>query len=547
MNKKRLMPVIIFLLAQTVLLAQNDTVRDDASSNYNLNKPEREEWFRNAGSGMFIHFSVDAQLGIVISHSLVGASDDYVNRFYKELPATFNPSHFNPDEIAMLARLAGMKYIMFTAKHHSGFCMWDTKTTAFNIMNTPYHKDLLKEFVEATRRAGLQVGFYFSPEDFNFLRLHNIVISRTDVEMTEPVKKEFDDYTRTQCEELMQRYGKIDLLFIDGDPKETVKATCWKWQPDILITRGALKTPEQMMPGVTINEPWLSCITMGTAWQFQPTNERYKSGTQLIGLLIEARSKGGNLLLNIGPKADGAMPEEQDGRLREMAAWYFVNQEAVDSVRPWVITNEGNIWYTTAPAAKTVYAFVTALPEWKEGTRRSFVLHSVKSTPATVVNVLGQNSRVLEYHKNPDVNCTFRQTDTGLIVSVVKAQRIYDDHRWPNPVVIKLENVLPAINPLGVETLTGIAKSGKTVVRGRIRNYRNETVKACFWYRPYHGQLETLYAAPWKKTGLLSVQPDGTFEGVLPLPKGAKYEYRAAIEYSRIEMNGENKIVEWRF
>ncbi len=195
-------------------------VKDQDASTYNLNKPAREEWLRNTNNGMFIHFSVDAQLGIVISHSLVGASADYVNRFFNELPATFNPSKFDPDAIATLAKLAGMKYIMFTTKHHSGFCMWDTKTTSFNIMNTPYHRDLLKEFTEATRKAGLQVGFYFSPEDFSFLHQHNIPISRDNVVMNDLVKKEFDDFTRKQCEELMTNYGKIDLLFIDGEPKE---------------------------------------------------------------------------------------------------------------------------------------------------------------------------------------------------------------------------------------------------------------------------------------------------------------------------------------
>ncbi len=547
MNGRDLLFFVLFTLAGFCSIAQNDTVRDDKASSYNLNKPEREAWFRNAGSGLFIHFSVDAQLGIVISHSLVGASDDYVNRFYNELPQTFDPAHFDPYEIAVLARLAGMKYIMFTAKHHSGFCMWDTKTTAFNIMNTPYHRDLLKEFATATRKAGLQVGFYFSPEDFNFLRLHHIPISRTDVTMNDTVKKAFDAYTRAQCEELMLQYGKIDLLFIDGEPKEVVKQTCWNIQPDILITRGALRTPEQMMPGVMINEPWLSCITMGTAWQFQPTNERYKSGTQLLQLLIEARSKGGNLLLNIGPKADGSVPEEQEGRLREMAAWYFVNKEAVDSVRPWVITNEGDTWFTFSADKKSLYAFITGLPGWKEGERKSFVLHSVKATPGTVLNVLGQNSRMMEYNKNPAVNCTFRQTDTGLLVSVVRAQRIYDDHRWPNPVVMKLENVVPAIRPLAVETLDGVAKASRGVLKGRILNYNNEAVTACFYYRPYHGQLETLYAGPWRKTAPVKVPANGVFEAMLPLPKGIKYEYRAVVEYARIAINGENKVVAWQF
>src|SRR5258708_17232155 len=114
--------------------------------------------------------------------------------------------------------MAGMKYIVFTAKHHSGFCLWDTKTTAFNCMNTPYHKDMLKEYVEATRAEGLGVGLYFSPEDFHFLHEHQILISRTEVKMDGPTRSAYDEYTRRQCEELMKNYGRIDVLFIDVEP-----------------------------------------------------------------------------------------------------------------------------------------------------------------------------------------------------------------------------------------------------------------------------------------------------------------------------------------
>src|SRR5688500_6151451 len=148
MNDKRMLACITFMLVYLFSSAQ-DVVNDDESSSYNLNKPEREEWLRNTNNGMFIHFSVDAPLGIVISHSLVGASDDYVQRYFAELSQTFNPKKFDPDEIATLAKLAGMKYIMFTTKHHSGFCMWDTKTTDFNIMNTPRSEE---------RRVGKERG-----------------------------------------------------------------------------------------------------------------------------------------------------------------------------------------------------------------------------------------------------------------------------------------------------------------------------------------------------------------------------------------------------
>ena len=370
-------------------------------------------------------------------------------------------------------------------------------------------------------------------------------VSRDNVVMTDAVKKEFNDFTRRQCEELMTNYGKIDLLFIDGEPKEIVKETCWKLQPDILITRGALKTPEQMLPGVTINEPWLSCITMGTAWQYQPTNDRYKTGTKLIELLIEARSKGGSLLLNIGPKPNGEVAGEQEDRLREMAAWYFINKEAVDSVRPWVITNEKNTWFTSSIDKKTVYAIVTDGSVWQEGGRRSFAFHSIKGNTNTKISVLGQNSMIQEYKPGKDVSCKFLQTDTGLVVSVVKAQRIYDDHRWPNPVVIKIENVSPAIQPVQVTTTDAKPVAGnQAVLSGKIFNYTTAAnIKAKFYYRAYNGQTEDLYAGSWIKSSAAVIDAKGNFKTTINgLKKGQRYEYKAVIEYSLVEINGDEKV-----
>lgn len=533
---------LLLILSIQIASAQNDLVKDDNASNNNLNKPERELWLKNTGMGLFIHFSMDGQLGTVISHSLVGASNDYVNRYFNDLPKTFDPSKFDPHQIAVLAKLAGMKYIVFTTKHHSGFCMWDTKTTDFNITHTPYKKDLLKEFVDATREAGLQVGFYFSPEDFNFLRDHQIPISRTDVKMDAAARKAYDDYTRRQCEELMTKYGKIDVLFIDGDPKEIVKQTCWKLQPDLLITRGAIKTPEQIMPGTMINEPWLSCITMGTAWGYQPTNERYKSGSQLIGLLIEARAKGGSLLLNVGPKPNGELPIEQEERLREMSAWYFVNHECTDDVRGWVVSKEGDTWFTSKNG-HTLYAIITDAQDWKEGTRKTFLIRSAISTANTQISVLGQNSQVIEY-KNDDVSCRYRQTTKGLEVSVVKAQRIYDDHRWPNPVVIKLDNVAPAFKEaVIVETGSTTLVKGGAVLKGRVLNYYKDLSikKARFDYRPYKGQVETLYAGKWTTGTWVTIKPDGSFEQTLPLKEN--YEYKAIVEQANVEIEGESKLL----
>jgi alpha-L-fucosidase len=134
-----------------------------------LNKPERLEHFRDLGFGLFIHWSVDSQLGVVISHSLVGASDEYAKRFFDELPRSFNPRKFTPTDWAALAKLAGFRYVVFTAKHHSGFCMWPSDTTDFSIAHTPFKRDIVGETLTAFREAGIAPGLYFSPEDFSWL------------------------------------------------------------------------------------------------------------------------------------------------------------------------------------------------------------------------------------------------------------------------------------------------------------------------------------------------------------------------------------------
>ena len=142
----------------------------------NLNKPEREQWFSELGFGMFIHMSMDVQLGMVISHSMVGASEDYLDRYINELPKTFNPVNFDARQWVNAAKLAGMKYLVFTTKHHNGYCMFETKTTDFNIMNSPYGKDMTKAIVDACHEAGLAVGLYFSPDDFYFLHQQGTLI-----------------------------------------------------------------------------------------------------------------------------------------------------------------------------------------------------------------------------------------------------------------------------------------------------------------------------------------------------------------------------------
>ena len=292
------------------------------------NKPQRTEWFIDQALGMFVHWSVDSQLGSVISHSMVGASDDYLDRFIHELPQTFYPQRFDPDEWARLARVAGMKYMVFTTKHHSGFCMFDTRTTDFNIMNTPYGRDITRQVVDACRRQGVGVGFYFSPDDFWMLHKQGKDVSRRRPEALPVNNPELMAHNKAQLRELLTNYGPVDALFIDGQP-DGLKELAWELQPHLVITRGEMETPEQKTPDEPMPGPWEACYTLGTQWQFKPTNEDYKSGGQLIQMLIEIRAKGGNFLLNVGPTPEGEIPEPSVERLRQMGQWLKVNGEAI--------------------------------------------------------------------------------------------------------------------------------------------------------------------------------------------------------------------------
>jgi alpha-L-fucosidase len=521
-----------------------DLVVNDKASSYNLNKPERELWFKNNAQGLFVHFGLDAQTGLVISHSLVGSSDDYADRFFNDLPKTFDPEKIDFHEIALLAKNAGMKYIMFTTKHHAGFCMWDTKTTDFKITKTPYKRDMLKEFVTATREVGLEVGFYYSPEDFYFLHTHNVPITRDNPKIDAATRKAYDDYTREQCKELMTKYGKVDLLFIDGEPTNVVKEICWKLQPDIIITRGVLEAPEQIMPGTKNDQPWLSCITMGTAWGYQP-NDRYKSGTELIKLLIEARAKGGSLLLNVGPRATGELAEAQQDRLLEIAGWYSINQEAVENTRSWSVVKEDNIWFTSKDNGKTLYAIVTDDRAWRNGQRKTFVLHSVKATANTKVGILGQNSTLVEYRPTTDASSKFQQTADGLEVSVVKAQRIYDDNTWPNPVVIKLENIESVIDD-AVLVQTGMARANAegALIRSTLRNFQDKGVKrGRVDYRVSTPASENAAPAKWIHSDWTEIKADGSFEVQLKDLKEGIYEYRAVADQSKVDVEGSSRVL----
>lgn len=408
-----------------------------------MNDPAREEAFMDWGVGMFIHWSLDSEFGAVISHSMVGASNNYLDRYINELPKYFDPRDYDPEKWVKLAKLAGFKYMVLTTKHHNGFCLWPTETTDFSIRNTPYKKDLLKPFVDACRKYDMKVGFYFSPEDFWFLHKQGHLIRRKGDYVNISSNPGLLAHNKAQIKELFTQYGSIDLAFLDAFDNGAIRDYIHKIQPNCIVTRGEMETPEQKIPDKPLHGPWEACFTLGTQWQFKPTNENYKSGSQLIEMLIDIRAKGGNLLINMGPEPSGIIPHEQERRFRELGLWMFVNSEAIHNIRPCPVIKEGNMHFTRSKEDNgTVYVFIPqGKNAWKKGTRREFTLKSLAATDKTRISVLGQNDRVVEYNLKANPASTITQTEKGLTISVVRAQRIYNNSKWPNPIVVKLEGV----------------------------------------------------------------------------------------------------------
>lgn len=536
----------VLLWAASVALASAQFVDTSATAQLGRsNDPAAVEVFRDRGLGLFIHWGVDGSLGGVISHSLVGASPDYVQRFFETLPQYFNPDQYRPDDYARLAKLAGFRYVMFTAKHHAGFCMWDTRTTNFSVMHTPYGKDVLGPLIAAFRKQGIAIGIYFSPDDFWWLYQHHITINRHVKGVYPQDIPEFMDYTKRQLKELLTQYGPIDYFFFDG-PATQLTDYAWQLQPKLVITRGVMETPEQYTPGVALPGAWEGNLTMGTEWPWKATNEKYKSGTQLIDTLIETRAKGGNLLLNIGPKPDGSIAPEQDARLREIALWNFVNGEAIREVRPWVVTNEKNVWFTRRRDEPTVYAFITGEPGWRLGDAKTITLRSVHATPKTAVSVLGQSDEIVEYKPEVKPKTSWKEDAAGLHIQVYRAQRLYTDRSWPDPVVLKITNAEAGMTPPKVTTLRAEWNPAAAVemLHGSLDGLGNvPQVEAGFQFRvKKDGTDLSERTEPWTDLPVTARAATGEFTYSLSgLTPGRDYEFRAQVRHPLLTVYGVEK------
>ncbi len=534
------------LLAGMILVASD--VGRQAQAATLTNRLDRLEWFRDQGFGLFIHWSMDSQLGSVISHSMVAADEPYLRRFVEDLPQTFNPHRFEPNDWAALAKLAGIRYVVFTTKHHSGFCMWDTKTTDFNVMNTPFKRDVTREIVDAFRGQGIAAGHYFSPDDFLWLWKNHVELQR-HIDAIQPRNNPgLMDLNLEQVRELMTDYGTIDVLFFDGEAQR-LRDLAWRLQPNVVVTRGAIETPEQYVPGLPLEGAWEANMTMGTQWHYKPTNENYKSAWDCISLLIESRAKGGNFLLNVGPKPNGELPIEQEERLREIALWMFLNGECIHSVRPWVITNEQEIWFTKKKGEATLYAVVKRPPEkrWRYGQWQEFVLRSVKSTDKTQISILGQNDKVLEYSPNVTPRTTWSQKPDGLHIRAMRAQRIYNDRKWPNPVVMKLTHVEPALVPPRVQTIGARWDGSREVIvlEGMLHGLGDaDSLMVGFEVRDSTHMDLTEKLGGWETGPTRTLTQPGKFSAVLADAKsGHTYDIRAVVKHPLLTLFGAERTV----
>lgn len=360
---------------------------------------ERLEWFQDQKLGLMIHWGPYSQLGVVESWALsdedahwsrtgidwTGDGEEF-KRQYFDLHKTFHPIRFQPEVWADAAAAGGFKYLLFTTKHHDGFCMWDTRTTDYRITgrDCPFHThryaDICRHLFEAFRRKGLAVAAYFSKADWHTPYYWAPGMARGRRMWRGPsydpaqypwLWERFVQFTHEQIMELCTRYGRIDILWLDAGWVRAEKGQdirigeviekARRVQPWLLAadrTVGGpyenIVTPEQTVPEKPMRIPWESCITMGTSFSFA-YEDRYKSVRQLVHLLLEVVAKGGNLALNVGPQPDGRLPRGAVERMKALGEWLNVYGEGVYGTRicePY-FTGE---WAFTRKK-KTVYAY----------------------------------------------------------------------------------------------------------------------------------------------------------------------------------------------
>ncbi|MGJ1261989.1 alpha-L-fucosidase [Sphingobacterium spiritivorum] len=395
MRKRSFLKVCLMLglLSVSQLHAQDKT--PSWAQKANDDKENRMKWWTHDRFGMFIHWGLYA---VPARHEWIQQMEQMSTEKYKEKYFNlFDPDLYNPKEWAAYAKKAGMKYVVITTKHHEGFSLWDTKVSDYKAPNTPAKQDLLKPFVEACRAEGLKIGFYYSVIDWHHpdFTIDGTHALRNNQEARKSnANRNMDNYRKflkDQVRELLTNYGKIDMLFWDfsypgkdgkgqndWDSEGLVKLAR-ELQPQIIMNDRLdlmdkdwgwdYKTPEQFMPNKWPEHngkkvAWETCQTFSGSWGYHRDENTWKSTNQLIAMLIEVVSKGGNLLLNVGPTARGYFDDRATNRLEEMGQWMKYNSKSIYgcTAAPEGFQKPDNTYLTYNPETKRMYIHLLQWP-----------------------------------------------------------------------------------------------------------------------------------------------------------------------------------------
>jgi len=407
-------PVLFFLIFIVSYCAQAQETSGYMPPSDTAVQSRLAQW-RDLKFGLLMHWGTYSQWGIVESWSICPEdegwtqrkgpyADSYTNyvRAYEDLQHTFNPTGFDPGDWAKAAKDAGMRYVIFTTKHHDGFAMFDTHQSNYKITDpsTPFSKDpranVTRTIFDTFRNQGFMTGAYFSKADWHSPYYWWPYFPPKDRHVNyDPAKypdrwQQFKDYTYNQIEELMTGYGKVDILWLDAGwvrPnaasdsvkgwQETIRynedidmpriaGMARKHQPGLIVVDRDVPgpyenytTPEQQVPGAPLDHPWETCMTMGDSWSYVP-HDNYKSVTQIVQLLVKIVSRGGNLLLNVGPGPDGKWDPVVYDRLKGVGDWMKNNSVGIYGSRPVWPFSSGNMFYTQSKDGNRIYVYVLA-------------------------------------------------------------------------------------------------------------------------------------------------------------------------------------------